>query len=129
MLRPATPLSRIYSGEVRLVKRCFRLRKEQKISETVTQESQPGAGACPRKDKGFHTGEDVIMIGSSAPRSLLLAGAFIGVLPNQDGLLHVSEIAHERVGNVLDYMNLRLTGRDVVVAVVPMTTDVGMPIR
>lgn len=31
-------------------------------------------------------------------------GAFVGVLPNQDGLLHVSEIAHERVNNVLDYM-------------------------
>jgi polyribonucleotide nucleotidyltransferase len=31
-------------------------------------------------------------------------GAFIGVLPNQDGLLHISEIAHERVNNVLDYM-------------------------
>lgn len=31
-------------------------------------------------------------------------GAFIGVLPNQDGLLHVSEIAHERVNNVTDYM-------------------------
>jgi polyribonucleotide nucleotidyltransferase len=31
-------------------------------------------------------------------------GAFIGVLPGQDGLLHISEIAHERVNNVLDYM-------------------------
>src|SRR5262249_40027141 len=31
-------------------------------------------------------------------------GAFIGILPNQDGLLHISEIAHERVNNVLDYM-------------------------
>jgi len=31
-------------------------------------------------------------------------GAFIGVLPNQDGLLHISEIAHERVNNVLDFM-------------------------
>ncbi|MFZ9595475.1 MAG: polyribonucleotide nucleotidyltransferase [Bdellovibrionia bacterium] len=30
-------------------------------------------------------------------------GAFIGVLPNQDGLLHISEIAHERVHNVLDF--------------------------
>jgi glucose/arabinose dehydrogenase len=29
--------------------------------------------------KGFHTGENVMMICSSAPRSLLLAGAFIGV--------------------------------------------------
>jgi len=31
-------------------------------------------------------------------------GAFIGVLPNQDGLLHVSEIAHERVENVNDHL-------------------------
>ncbi len=31
-------------------------------------------------------------------------GAFVGIMPNQDGLLHVSEIAHERVNNVLDYM-------------------------
>ena len=31
-------------------------------------------------------------------------GAFVGVMPNQDGLLHVSEIAHERVNNVADYL-------------------------
>jgi polyribonucleotide nucleotidyltransferase len=31
-------------------------------------------------------------------------GAFVGVMPNQDGLLHISEIAHERVNNVNDYM-------------------------
>ena len=31
-------------------------------------------------------------------------GAFVGVLPNQDGLLHISEIAHERVNNVTDYL-------------------------
>ncbi len=31
-------------------------------------------------------------------------GAFIGILPSQDGLLHISEIAHERVNNVLDFM-------------------------
>ncbi len=31
-------------------------------------------------------------------------GAFVGVMPNQDGLLHISEIAHERVANVLDYL-------------------------
>jgi polyribonucleotide nucleotidyltransferase len=31
-------------------------------------------------------------------------GAFVGVLPNQDGLLHVSEIAHERVNKVEDYL-------------------------
>jgi glucose/arabinose dehydrogenase len=40
-----------------------------------------GAGivvACARI-KGFHTGEDFMMISSSVPRSLLLAGAFMGV--------------------------------------------------
>jgi polyribonucleotide nucleotidyltransferase len=31
-------------------------------------------------------------------------GAFIGIMPTQDGLLHISEIAHERVGRVEDYM-------------------------
>ena len=31
-------------------------------------------------------------------------GAFIGVLPSQDGLLHISEIAHERVNNVTDFL-------------------------
>lgn len=31
-------------------------------------------------------------------------GAFVGVMPNQDGLLHISEIAHERVNEVTDYL-------------------------
>ena len=31
-------------------------------------------------------------------------GAFIGVLPSQDGLLHISEISYERVNNVADVM-------------------------
>jgi polyribonucleotide nucleotidyltransferase len=31
-------------------------------------------------------------------------GAFVGILPSLDGLLHVSEIAHERVNNVNDYL-------------------------
>ncbi len=31
-------------------------------------------------------------------------GAFVGILPNQDGLLHISEIAHERVKSVEDYL-------------------------
>ena len=31
-------------------------------------------------------------------------GAFITILPGQDGLLHVSEIANERVENVTDYL-------------------------
>ena len=32
-------------------------------------------------------------------------GAFVNILPNQDGLLHISEIAHERVEKVEDYLS------------------------
>jgi polyribonucleotide nucleotidyltransferase len=31
-------------------------------------------------------------------------GAFVNIMPNQDGLLHVSEIAHERVEKVEDFL-------------------------
>lgn len=31
-------------------------------------------------------------------------GAFVEIVPGKDGLLHVSEIAHERVNNVSDYL-------------------------
>ena len=31
-------------------------------------------------------------------------GAFVNIMPNQDGLLHISEIAHERVEKVEDYV-------------------------
>jgi polyribonucleotide nucleotidyltransferase len=31
-------------------------------------------------------------------------GAFVGIMPSQDGLLHISEIAHERVNMVTDYL-------------------------
>ena len=32
-------------------------------------------------------------------------GAFVEVLPNTSGLLHISEIAHERIRNVTDFLN------------------------
>ena len=33
-------------------------------------------------------------------------GAFVNILPNQDGLLHVSEISHHRVRNVRDVLKM-----------------------
>ena len=32
-------------------------------------------------------------------------GAFVTILPGKDGLLHISQIAEERVENVSDYIN------------------------
>lgn len=37
-------------------------------------------------------------------RSIMKYGAFIEIMPRKDGLLHISEIAHERVANVEDYL-------------------------
>jgi polyribonucleotide nucleotidyltransferase len=47
-------------------------------------------------------------------------GAFIEILPNWEGLLHVSEIAHERVENVSDVMK---EGDEVEVKVISMDRD------
>jgi polyribonucleotide nucleotidyltransferase len=33
-------------------------------------------------------------------------GAFVTILPGKDGLVHISQIAHERVNNVQDYLQL-----------------------
>ncbi|PVX50813.1 polyribonucleotide nucleotidyltransferase [Balneicella halophila] len=37
-------------------------------------------------------------------RSIMKYGAFVEIMPRKDGLLHISEIAHERVTNVEDYL-------------------------
>ncbi len=41
-------------------------------------------------------------------------GAFVTIMPNQDGLLHISEIAHERVAKVEEYLK---EGQDIEVKV------------
>ncbi len=47
-------------------------------------------------------------------------GAFISILPNQDGLLHISEIAHERVNNINDYFQ---EGEKIKVKVISIERD------
>jgi polyribonucleotide nucleotidyltransferase len=49
-------------------------------------------------------------------------GAFIEILPGQDGLLHISEMAHTRVGQVTDLFQL---GDEVEVQVVAIEADTG----
>ncbi len=49
-------------------------------------------------------------------------GAFVEILPGQDGLLHISEMAHTRVGQVTDLMQL---GDEVEVQVVGIEPDSG----
>jgi len=54
--------------------------------------------------KGIIAEVEVGKVYKGVVKKVVEFGAFIGVMPNQDGLLHVSEIAHERVNNVTDYM-------------------------
>jgi polyribonucleotide nucleotidyltransferase len=49
-------------------------------------------------------------------------GAFVEILPGQDGLLHISEMAHTRVGQVTDLMQI---GDEVEVQVVGIEPDSG----
>ncbi|HUP46251.1 MAG TPA: polyribonucleotide nucleotidyltransferase, partial [Thermoanaerobaculia bacterium] len=49
-------------------------------------------------------------------------GAFVEILPGQDGLLHISEMAHTRVGQVTDLLQL---GDEVEVQVVGIDPDSG----
>src|SRR5438045_750669 len=49
-------------------------------------------------------------------------GAFVEILPGQDGLLHISEMAHTRVGQVTDLFNI---GDEVEVQVVAIEPDSG----
>ena len=49
-------------------------------------------------------------------------GAFVEILPGQDGLLHISEMAHTRVGQVTDVMQL---GDEIEVQVVGIEPDSG----
>jgi polyribonucleotide nucleotidyltransferase len=54
--------------------------------------------------KGIVAEVEVGKIYKGIVKKIVDFGAFIGVLPNQDGLLHISEIAHERVAHVTDFM-------------------------
>jgi len=49
-------------------------------------------------------------------------GAFVEILPGQDGLLHISEMAHTRVGQVTDLFQL---GDEVEVQVVAIEPETG----
>ena len=61
-------------------------------------------------EKAVHMGKDVtavpevgkVYMGKVA--KIVEFGAFVTIMPNQDGLLHISEIAHERVEKVEDHL-------------------------
>lgn len=54
--------------------------------------------------KGITAEVELNKVYAGTVKKIVDFGAFVSVLPNQEGLLHVSEIAYERVNNVSDYL-------------------------
>ena len=65
----------------------------------------PEAGAAAKRRIEELTAEvEVGKVYEGTVLKLLDFGAIVSVLPGRDGLLHISQIAHERVNNVSDYL-------------------------
>src|SRR5436189_988898 len=90
----------------------------------VTVASTDGASAQRAIDiiKGLTASPEVGKNYKGTVKRIEPYGAFVEILPGQDGLLHISEMAHTRVGQVTDLFQL---GDEVEVQVVGIDPDTG----
>src|SRR6266496_2029544 len=90
----------------------------------VTVASTDGASAQRAIDiiRGLTASPDVGKNYKGTVKRIEPYGAFVEILPGQDGLLHISEMAHTRVGQVTDLFQL---GDEVEVQVVGIEPDSG----
>ena len=73
---------------------------DQKNGKVILSEKAKISKELEEKLVGYKV-DDIV---EGAISGIVDFGAFVGILPNQDGLLHISEIAHERVNVVEDYL-------------------------
>ena len=90
----------------------------------VTVASMDGASAQRAIDiiKGLTASPEIGKNYKGTVKRIEPYGAFVEILPGQDGLLHISEMAHMRVGQVTDLFQL---GDEVEVQVVGIEPDTG----
>ena len=90
----------------------------------VTVASTDGASAQRALDiiRGLTASPEVNKNYKGTVKRIEPYGAFVEILPGQDGLLHISEMAHTRVGQVTDLFQL---GDEVEVQVVGIEPDTG----
>ncbi len=90
----------------------------------VTVASTDGASAQRAIDiiKGLTASPEIGKTYKGAVKRIEPYGAFVEILPGQDGLLHISEMAHTRVGQVTDLFQL---GDEVEVQVVAIEPETG----
>ncbi|MCB1961961.1 MAG: polyribonucleotide nucleotidyltransferase [Rhodocyclaceae bacterium] len=72
---------------------------------TISSVSVEGANAAKAKIEEITAEVEVGKVYEGTVMRILDFGAIVNVLPGRDGLLHVSQIANERVEKVTDYVN------------------------
>ncbi len=73
-------------------------------SVTISSVSSEGAEAARAKIAAITAEVEVGKVYEGTVMRLLDFGAIVNILPGRDGLLHISQIANERVANVSDYL-------------------------
>jgi len=73
-------------------------------SITISSVSSEGAQAAKARIEAITAEVEVGKVYEGPVVRILDFGAIVNVMPGRDGLLHVSQIAHERVNNVSDYL-------------------------
>lgn len=73
---------------------------------TISSANAAGVEAAVRQIKGIIQMPEIGEIYKGKVKSIQPFGAFVEFLPGKDGLLHISEIAHERIQNVEDVLRL-----------------------
>ncbi|ENO90502.1 polyribonucleotide nucleotidyltransferase [Thauera linaloolentis] len=71
---------------------------------TISSVSSEGAQAAKAKIEAITAEVEVGKVYEGPVVRLLDFGAIVNIMPGRDGLLHVSQIANERVNNVADYV-------------------------
>ena len=71
---------------------------------TIACVSSDGGEAARKRIEELTADVEVGRIYEGTVLKLLDFGAIVSVLPGRDGLLHISQIAHERVNNVADHL-------------------------
>ncbi|NMG42354.1 polyribonucleotide nucleotidyltransferase [Aromatoleum toluvorans] len=73
-------------------------------SVTISSVSAEGAQLAKQKIEAITAEVEVGKVYNGTVVRLLDFGAIVNIMPGRDGLLHVSQIANERVNNVADYV-------------------------
>jgi polyribonucleotide nucleotidyltransferase len=71
---------------------------------TISSVSAEGAQEAKARIEAITAEAEVGKVYEGTVQRLLDFGAIVNILPGRDGLLHISQIAHERVNSVADYL-------------------------